>query len=119
MSDDAKTWAARVGVWEASGQGAVKFAEGKGYSGAALYYWRRRLKQPVVPAAEPATMKIARVIRAPGGPGGNASLSSLPERGVIVESARLGLRVLLPSFEPQLFRDVVAVLGEGAKEGQR
>ena len=119
MSDDAKIWAARVGEWEASGQSAVKYAEGRGYSGAALYYWRRRLNQPVVSAAEPAAMEIARVIRAPGGSGEKPSPSCQSERGVIVEATRLGLRVLLPAFESQLFRDVVAALGESAREGQR
>ena len=40
-----KLWAARVEAWQASGQTARQFAEGKGFAPSTLAFWKSKLKR--------------------------------------------------------------------------
>lgn len=54
-------WAERVAAWKASGMGAVRFCEGKGYSSSSLAAWSRRLRTSDASSAP--SVRLAAVVR--------------------------------------------------------
>lgn len=70
-------WAERVEAWKASGVGAMKFCEGKGYSGSSLSMWSRRLRAGTEPA-----IRLAAVVRREPAPAAPSSAGAITvERG--------------------------------------
>ena len=62
-----KLWAARVEAWQASGQTARRFSEGKGFAPSTLAFWKSKLKRKkeVGPAIVFARVERSEPVRRP------------------------------------------------------
>ncbi|MCC6647627.1 MAG: hypothetical protein IT374_18905 [Polyangiaceae bacterium] len=68
-------WSERVEAWAASGVGSDRFAAGRGFSGAALRGWARRLRDEAGAVRRPGSVQLARVVRSTSATkGGSAAL---------------------------------------------
>jgi hypothetical protein len=107
-------WSARVEAWQASGQTARAFSEGKEYTASGLRYWASRLRRMLREAAavEPKTpskgapkeVRIARVLR--------PSTATEEETPIVLEvgGVRVGVR---RGFDRGALRELLDVLGGG------
>src|SRR5690242_13312427 len=106
MTETESKWDERVKAWQASGQTAPAFCQGKDFTPGGLRYWAHRLRTagPPAPAKE---VRLARVVRAspPASP-------RLPETPIVIEvgAARLAVQ---RGFDPEALRAVLEVLGGG------
>jgi len=102
-----RLWRGRVKSWEASGQSAPRFAEGKDFSASALLYWRRRLRgTSSAPTAGPCFAQVV--------PRGSAPVAAGSDGGIVVEVAGVSIRVDR-GFDAGLLGEVVRALREGIR----
>ncbi len=102
MTETESKWAARVEAWQASGQTAPAFCQGKDFSPGGLRYWAHRLRNAGQPAATK-ELRIARVVRAP-------QPAQAAETPIVIEvgSARVAVR---RGFDPGVLGAVLDLLG--------
>ncbi len=106
MTDTESKWAGRVKDWQASGQTAPAFCEGKEFTPSGLRYWASRLRK-IGQSAPAKELRIARVVRA-----SQPASAPQPETPIVIElgGARVAVR---RGFDHEVLRAVVHVLGGG------
>lgn len=110
MASDSKTWAGRIAAWQASGLSARAFAEGKGYTAGALYFWRNKLGQV---GEGP---RLARVVRIREAPPATAIEPTAPRTATAIAVEIAGARVIVPpNFDRSSLDAILALLAERAE----